>query len=364
MMQVTGTVQRQAWLDQVLPPVERVRPGLWSVPLPLPDNPLRYVLVYCWELTDGIAIVDAGWDTAESWTALNEGLAVAGYQMSDVRAVLVTHVHPDHYGMAGRIREQSDAWVALHPAEAAMLPDRYANVDSLVALTAEWLGRCGVPDVELRALAQASVELLPYIRLATPDRLLEDGARVPLREWELYAMWTPGHTAGHLCFHERQQRILLSGDHVLPRISPNISAHPQQSSNPLGRFVDSLLRVRRLDLAEVMPAHEYRFRGMADRVDQLLAHHAQRLARIDELLVDRPGLTAWQLSELLPWSRSWPEVGTWMRRAAVGETLAHLVLLQATGVVKSDGQFPERWYARAPIRPDELVLGRRAREDP
>src|SRR5260370_32900091 len=121
MVEVTGSLQREAWLADVLPPVERVRPGLWSIPVPLPQNTLRYVLVFVLELTDGVALVDAGWDTAPAWAALTTGLAPAGATVSDVRAVLVTHIHPDHYGLAGRVRQESGAWVGLHPREAATL---------------------------------------------------------------------------------------------------------------------------------------------------------------------------------------------------------------------------------------------------
>ena len=78
-----------------------MRPGLWSIPVPLPDSPLRYVLVYVLELDDGVALVDAGWDTPDAWAALNDGLAAAGGTVADVRAVVVTHIHPDHYGLAG-----------------------------------------------------------------------------------------------------------------------------------------------------------------------------------------------------------------------------------------------------------------------
>lgn len=87
-------------------PGREVRPGLWSIPVPIPvpipDNPLRYVLVYAFELPNGVAIVDAGWDTDEAWTALVEGLTKAGCDITDVSALLITHIHPDHYGLAGR----------------------------------------------------------------------------------------------------------------------------------------------------------------------------------------------------------------------------------------------------------------------
>src|SRR3974390_897580 len=89
-----------------LPPVEQVRPGLWSIPVPLPI-PLGYVFVYVFETDKGAFLVDAGWNTDEASTALRAGLQHAGFAMTDVQGVMVTHLHPDHYGLAGRVREIS-----------------------------------------------------------------------------------------------------------------------------------------------------------------------------------------------------------------------------------------------------------------
>lgn len=232
MAEAPGAVQRQAWVDGVLPPVEQVRPGLWSIPVPIPDNPLRYVLVYAFELPDGVAIVDAGWDTEEAWTALVEGLSKAGCDITDVSAVLITHVHPDHYGLAGRVREHSGAWVGVHPADAAVLPTRYGEVEPLVASMRDLLVDCGVPEVELDELSSASLGIRQFVRQAEPDRFIDDGDRLPLPGWNLRAIWTPGHSPGHLCFAEPDRRLMLTGDCVLPRITPNISVHPQQAANP------------------------------------------------------------------------------------------------------------------------------------
>src|SRR5690606_2464053 len=137
--------QRAAWTGGGIPEVEQVRPGLWSIPVPIPVSPLRYVLVYALELDGGVAIVDAGWNTDEAYDALTAGLGVAGHTIADVRAVLVTHIHPDHYGLAGRVREASGAWIGLHPADARLLRDRYdeAYIDGLVARERAQLLRCG-----------------------------------------------------------------------------------------------------------------------------------------------------------------------------------------------------------------------------
>ena len=97
-----GTVQREAWARGVLPPVEQVRPGLWSIPVPMPRNPLRYVLIYALALPDGLALIDVGWDSEESWRALVDGITETGHHVTDVRYAAVTHLHPDHFGLAPR----------------------------------------------------------------------------------------------------------------------------------------------------------------------------------------------------------------------------------------------------------------------
>nr|BFE83209.1 hypothetical protein GCM10020093_058100 [Planobispora longispora] len=188
--------QREAWRSGGFPEVERVRPGLWSIPVPLPAIPLRYVLVYALELPDGVAIVDAGWNTDEAYDALAAGLKVAGFEMTDVKAVLVTHIHPDHYGLAGRIREVSGAWIGLHPADSRLLRDRYDDdaVDTLVAQERTLLLRSGVPQATLDELAGASMMIRHYVTMAKPDRLIEDGDRLGLPGWDLQAIWTPGHS--------------------------------------------------------------------------------------------------------------------------------------------------------------------------
>ncbi|MDZ4266435.1 MAG: MBL fold metallo-hydrolase [Mycobacterium sp.] len=341
-----GAVQRQAWVDGVLPPVEQVRPGLWSIPVPIPDNPLRYVLVYAFELPDGVAIVDAGWDTEEAWTALVEGLSKAGCDITDVSAVLITHVHPDHYGLAGRVREHSGAWVGVHPADAAVLPTRYGEVEPLVASMRDLLVDCGVPEVELDELSSASLGIRQFVRQAEPDRFIDDGDRLPLPGWNLRAIWTPGHSPGHLCFAEPDRRLMLTGDCVLPRITPNISVHPQQAANPLADFLASLAKLRGYQPDEVLPAHEYRFDAFTTRLDELFAHHRTRLGEIERAVADCPGATCWQITTRLGWSRPWAQVPNFMRRAANGETLAHLALLAAEHRVEPMRDTVTTWWPK------------------
>jgi glyoxylase-like metal-dependent hydrolase (beta-lactamase superfamily II) len=102
---VTGTTQRQAWLSRVLPPVEQVRPGVWSIPTVFPNNPLRYVLSYALHYGRGVALVNTGWPCEDAWDGLVAGLGEAGWDITDVRTVLVTHGHADHFGLVSRFRD-------------------------------------------------------------------------------------------------------------------------------------------------------------------------------------------------------------------------------------------------------------------
>ncbi|MEV1202343.1 MBL fold metallo-hydrolase [Microbispora rosea] len=339
--------QRAAWLGGGLPEVERVRPGLWSIPVPIPINPLRYVLVYALEIPDGVVIIDAGWNTEEAYEALVAGLATAGYEITDVKAVLVTHIHPDHYGLAGRIREASGAWIGLHPADARLVHDRYdeSAIESLVQRERSLLVRCGVPDMTAQELAGASVMVRQFVTMATPDRLIEDGDRLDLPGWNLRAMWTPGHSPGHLCFVEPERRLLFSGDHVLARITSMVAVHPQSPANPLADYLDALRAVGKLDVEEVLPAHEYRFLELAKRVDYVIGHHEERLAEVRRVVAEGDGSTCWDIATRLTWSRSWEEIPAYMRRAANNETLAHLVWLERRDMVTRVPGEPDRWYA-------------------
>ncbi|WP_312858511.1 MBL fold metallo-hydrolase, partial [Pseudonocardia pini] len=114
-VEVVGTAQHRAWSERVLPPVERLAAGMWSVPVPIPDNPLRYTLCYLIPGDDGLVVVDPGWDTDEGWAALEAGLTAAGARTADVVGIVATHVHPDHHGLSRRLADRSGAWIGMHP---------------------------------------------------------------------------------------------------------------------------------------------------------------------------------------------------------------------------------------------------------
>jgi glyoxylase-like metal-dependent hydrolase (beta-lactamase superfamily II) len=342
---VTGAAQHQAWQQRVLPPVEQVRPGVWSIPVPIPDSPLRYTLSYAFLDDRGVLLVDPGWDTPEGRAALTAGLGTAGASIAGVSGVVITHVHPDHHGLSNWVRAESGAWVGMHPVEAGTLPSRLWR-DADPAADRAWLLRHGVPEDEAAMITVDPARMAEVMGMAEPDRAIEDGDLLPLARHEVRAVWTPGHTPGHLCLHDAAAGILLTGDHLLPRISPNVGVHSDDDGDPLGAYLASLELTGKFLADEALPAHEYRFRAIDTRAADLVRHHEDRGDEIRRVIGDTGTPTAWQIAAGLTWSRGWDSLRGMLRRMALGETLAHLRHLTGIGSVRPSTGEPVRWRTR------------------
>jgi len=340
--EVTGLAQKQAWADGVLPPVEQVRPGIFSIPVPIPDNPLRYLLSYCFRTDDGVVLVDCGWPVEEAWQALMAGLDAVGAAVTDVRGVVLTHAHLDHHGLAPRLREASGCWVAMHPAEAEGLRlQRDRSNAAAVETNHAWLRLTGVPAGKFDDLVMTPSRVREFSDLE-PDWTFDDKEVLPVKGWTLRTQWTPGHTPGHTCFDVEGQDLLLTGDHLLPRITPNISSYKLEFSDPLGQYLDSLAAMRETT-AEALPGHEYRFAGVRARADQVVAHHNARLDEVSAIVAERVEVTAWEVAQGLSWSRDWSTFTPFLQRSALAETLAHLRYLAGRGRLVGVAGPPSRW---------------------
>jgi len=316
--------------------------GVWATAIPFP-SPLTYSYSYALRYPDGLVVVDLGWDSDEAWDAFLAGLSRAGAGLDEVIGVVVTHAHPDHYGLATRIREHSSAWIGAHPGERAQIrvdaAERRARLGEITA----WLRDCGVPGpllVELDGELGALDAVLPSVE---PDVELADGTPVPGTDGALVPVHTPGHTAGHLCFHDRARNLLLTGDHVLPKVTPNVARRPGSGPDPLRDFLASLARLDRItDSAVVLPGHEWPFDRLSRRLDVLREHHRARLMEIEHAVV-RGCDTVWQVAEAVSWAREFSAFTPRSLRSALAETSAHLLRLAVDGRIRRVLGRPERW---------------------
>ena len=339
---ITGQAQRAAWLSKTMPPIEQLRTDLWSIPVPIPQNPLRYTSVYVLAGESDITLIDTGTNTDDGWRALRDGLASIGASVTDVKGCLVTHFHFDHLGLAARLRSTVGAWIGLHPADvAAVNRPEFRSGERGSGEDFRWLTFLGASRAQAQEVLHDVTGVDPRDVVTDPERLIEDGDAIKVDGWSLRAVHTPGHTPGHLCFVDENSRLLFAGDHLLPRISPNVSADRRSNVDALGDFLASLDKVAEIDADEVLPAHEWRFRGLHGRVAELHLHHERRLAELLEVVRRHPGRVPWELAGELTWSRPWSQYGGVMRFSAVGETAAHLIHLVRRGdVVASDDAVP------------------------
>lgn len=326
-----------------LPYAAQASAGVWVVAVPIPDNPLRYVLVYAVASGDGVVLVDAGWGATASFEALRDGLAAGGIGLDDIQGVVVTHLHPDHYGLAGHIHELTGAWVAMHPADAVLIDDRYRRVEAMRQRTRAWLIAAGAPPAEVEDTAD-SMSVVATMAVVDPDILVEHGDLVQVKGRTLRAVHTPGHTPGHLCLYDADADVFFSGDHLLPRITPNIGYHAQSDPDPLADYLASLRSLVAYGEPLVLPGHENSFRGVAERVAFLAAHHEERLDGV-EALVRGGARTVWEVSQSMAWKV--PRGPRYLQRSALAEAFAHLISLQTRGRLARTGVAPITWTVTA-----------------
>jgi glyoxylase-like metal-dependent hydrolase (beta-lactamase superfamily II) len=322
-----------------------VVPGLWTIPVAIPLPGLDTLFAYVFELPDGILLVDAGWSSPGSLESLEAGLAEIGRSFEDVKGAVYTHAHGDHYGLAGPVRERSGAWIALHGGDLPLIASRQAGEREDDELS-DWLAGAGVPDgAEQETMKPGRGQFLWHYDAVLPDRILADGDRIDAPGWELDVLHTPGHTPGHIALVERRHGIVLTGDAVLPRITPNISATPY-AEDPLGEYIAALGRLVALGDMVGLPGHEAQLPSVAARAAEILDHHEEQLRETLEL-VDGGAETVRDVAEGMPWSRPWSALAGHDRRAALGEAQAHLVALERRGVLSRVADRPLRW--RRPV---------------
>jgi len=314
-----------------------IMPGIYRLPLSLPSSFQSYINSYLVKGNNEHLLIDTGWNTDEAFDSLKKQLADISINLEDISQIVVTHAHPDHYGLGGKLRELYGTKLALHYREKDFIDSRYVNMDELLQQMAQWLQVNGVPPDELAELQTASLGMAKFVAPRLPDITLYGGETITTGHFSLKVLWTPGHAPGHVCLYEPTQKILFSGDHILPTITSHVGLHPQTSSNPLGDYFDSLNQLKQLDVKLVLPGHEYPFTDFKLRLEEIMQHHKQRNSEILSALNANPK-TAYQIATEITWMSdtngvSWDKLSSWDKRMAILETLSHLEAMRATGEV-------------------------------
>lgn len=314
-----------AWTDDG---AFEVADGVHRIPLPLPTDGLKAVNAYLLESATGPVLVDPGWAIAESRNRLEAGLGRLGVALSDIRLILVTHVHRDHFTQAIALRREFGTQVALGAGEESSL--RFLTEPGnrpLEGSIAELRGYGA--DALADAVEHGGVGGLEGGEYELPDSWLTSSSLIDLGDRTLTVIPTPGHTHGHVVFHDPVSSLLFSGDHVLPHITPSIGFEPVANELPLRDYLDSLRLLQGIPDARLLPAHGPPTSSTHARVEQLLEHHDERLSVTLEAIA-RGGTTAFEVATLLTWTRhrrTFESLDRFNQMLAVLETGRHLDLL-------------------------------------
>jgi glyoxylase-like metal-dependent hydrolase (beta-lactamase superfamily II) len=309
----------------------RILNGVHQIKTPSPGGASLSTNVYAIEGGDGHILVDSGWDSQESLWALQEGIKATNLKLRDIKKVVITHMHPDHYGLSAKVKQICGAQVAIHRVDAGFISSRYKDFADLIKKTEELLRQNGVPEDELPQLKEASLWMNKYVTPDPPEVMLEDGDIISNDSFEFEVLWTPGHSPGHICLYERERKFILTGDHILYDTLPHVGFNPQSGDNPLGDYISSLKKLASLKVTFSLPGHGPVFNALGLRIEKILQHHEERKRAIMQSL--RDGLkTAYEIAQKIPWmveegGTAFRDLTVWDKRMAVTETIAHLKLL-------------------------------------
>jgi glyoxylase-like metal-dependent hydrolase (beta-lactamase superfamily II) len=315
------------------PGAHNVAEGVFRVPLSMQGDGLHAINVYALETADGLALIDGGWRTSTSFDELASALAEVGLDVSSIHDVYVTHVHRDHYTLAVELRRRFGTRVQLGREEAPSLYELLEICSNVPITSLQQLRRSG--DAELAAAIEVMTarEEFDVEAWEKPDIWLEPGAYA-VGGRALEAVATPGHTKGHLVYHDLGAGLLFAGDHLLPTISPSIGFELGDWESPLASYLSSLELILQRPDARLLPAHGAPASSAHVRAEELLEHHDVRLEETVRALDRRGTATASAVARMLTWTRrgrSYDELDDFNRMIATCETIAHLDVLVERG---------------------------------
>lgn len=317
--------------------IERIMPQFYRIEIPLPNSPLKALNAYLIKGKKRCLLVDTGMNRKECLGAMRQSLDELGVDLNRTD-LFITHIHADHLGLVEKLATKNSK-VYFGETETALVTliskQREQRFQELYA----YFISNGFPEEELKK----ALKNHPGFRYS-PNRLpefsvLREGDRLDIGNYSFQCLETPGHSPGHMCLYEAGEKILLSGDHILSEITPNITRWPELE-NSLGRYLESLEKIYRLEVDLVLPGHRSLMHDHRKRITELLSHHRERLDEAFAAVV-KGHHTAWEIAPHITWDlhvdswASFPSVQKWF---AIGETMAHLDHLKAEGRIKRKNQ--------------------------
>lgn len=305
-------------------PIAQLATDCWRIRLPLPFR-LREVNLYLLKGVDGYTLVDTGLGTPEGRATFDNALEELGIAERDIVRVFVTHMHPDHIGMAGR-RADAGARVTIMAEEEPRA--RYVWGTQWLSSWADFTRSHGASEEISEGIVEAVNRLRGFVSLPERFEYVKDGDIVDAGGRKLRVVWTPGHSDFHYVLVDDAGKAVYCGDQLLPVITPNIGLYPECRPNPLEDYLWSLTRFGRESSYTIYPAHGEPYATLPERIAQLQAHHRERLNGVTaQVKAASNGITAFEIVKHFWGNR----LTTHEVRFALAEIVAHLEYLRLRG---------------------------------
>jgi glyoxylase-like metal-dependent hydrolase (beta-lactamase superfamily II) len=316
--------------------IEEVADNIYRMEIPLPGNPLKAVNSYVIKDSGRNLIVDTGLNRDECMEAMQSGLKALRVHLEETD-FFVTHLHADHFALVPRLVADARTIYFNRPdAESAARGGVWERMS-------EYACENGFSDEESRKALDRHPGHRHGSKLNHALTLLDGGEILSISDYAFTCISTPGHTRGHMCLYEPDRKILLSGDHILEDITPNIQSWSDETQ-PLQSYLANLDEIYRLDVNIVLPGHRRIFTHCRARIEELKHHHRVRLEEVFTILGKGPR-NAYDTASEMTWDincRSWEDFPVAQKWFATGEALAHLkYLVEEERVVREriEGQF-------------------------
>jgi glyoxylase-like metal-dependent hydrolase (beta-lactamase superfamily II) len=317
---------------------ERVLPGVFRLRLPLPWPGVPHCNAWAVRAGSGVVLFDTGMHQPDSMAHLERALEMCGLRLEQVRLVVCTHAHSDHYGQAAAIVQRTGCELWMHPNHQHMT--RIAeDPEAVLNRRIEVARHSGVPEEPLRRFAaERRTRESGIAGVIEPDRELVAGVTIDtdLGSWSVHE--TPGHAPSHVCLFEPQRRLLISGDHLLGRIS--LYFDYGWTPDPVGEFLHSLEVVERLGARLCLPGHGRTFADVQAHINGNRKLVQERLGSVSAA-VDGRELTAFEIVPYVYGQSLSQDNAHWL----LSKVLCYLTHLAALGRVHSLPGEPQRWTA-------------------